>query len=113
MQRVIIESPYAGNIERNVRYARLALRDSLLRGEAPYASHLLYTQPGVLRDEMPPERINGIEAGHKWMMVADLVAVYTDNGISDGMRIGIEAAGRYLIPVVYRQLIEYRKEAQS
>jgi hypothetical protein len=110
MQRVIIESPYAGQIERNVRYARLALRDSLLRGEAPYASHLLYTQPGVLRDEMPPERTNGIEAGQAWMEVADLVAVYADHGVTDGMRAGIEAAAKKGVPVVYRTLVEAKLE---
>jgi hypothetical protein len=50
MKRVILESPFAGDVERNLRYARAALRDSLHRGEAPLASHLLYTQPGVLLD---------------------------------------------------------------
>lgn len=39
MRRVIIESPYHGNVERNLRYLRACLRDSLLRGEAPFASH--------------------------------------------------------------------------
>ena len=34
MRLVILESPYAGDIERNVAYARACLRDSLLRGEA-------------------------------------------------------------------------------
>ena len=52
LRRVILESPYAGDIERNVAYARAAMRDSLLRGEAPIASHLLYTQPGVLDDQV-------------------------------------------------------------
>lgn len=45
MRLVILESPYAGNIEKNVAYARACVRDSLSRGEAPIASHLLYTQP--------------------------------------------------------------------
>lgn len=42
MRRVVIESPYAGDVERNVRYARASLSDCLRRGEAPLASHLLY-----------------------------------------------------------------------
>ena len=49
MIRVILESPYAGDIERNIDYARKCLRHSLLLGESPIASHLLYTQIGVLR----------------------------------------------------------------
>ena len=43
---MILESPYAGRVEENVAYARAAVRDSLLRGEAPIASHLLYTSRG-------------------------------------------------------------------
>ncbi len=50
MRRAIIESPFAGDVERNVRYARAAMRDCLMRRETPYASHLLYTQEGVLDD---------------------------------------------------------------
>src|SRR5690606_40243334 len=54
---VIVESPYAAkeffDRVRNQDYARAALRDSLLRGEAPFASHLLYTQAGVLDDDIP------------------------------------------------------------
>ena len=59
MRRVILESPYAGSVEENVAYARAAVRDSLLRGESPIASHLLYTQPGILRDDVPDERRAG------------------------------------------------------
>ena len=82
---VIIESPYAGDIEANVAYARAAMRDSLNRLEAPIASHLLYTQPGILRDEVPSERQWGIDAGLAWRAVADLAAFYIDRGWSGGM----------------------------
>ena len=30
MKRIILESPYAGNIEKNVQYARECIKDSLL-----------------------------------------------------------------------------------
>lgn len=89
---VIVESPYAGDVERNVRYARAALRDCLLRGEAPIASHLLYTQPGVLDDLVPDERRLGIEAGLAWGKWAAKTAVYTNLGISPGMELGIARA---------------------
>ena len=92
MKLVIIESPYAGDIPRNVEYARRCVRDSLNRGEAPIASHLLYTQPGILRDKIPEERQWGIDAGLAWRRVADLCAVYTDFGVSRGMQYGIKAA---------------------
>ena len=70
MKRVIIESPYAGDVERNLRYARAAMKDCLHRGEAPYASHLLYTQEGVLDDDVPGERKLGISAGLSWGKIA-------------------------------------------
>lgn len=85
MRLVILESPYAGDVERNVAYARACMADSLSRGEAPLASHLLYTQPGVLDDGKPDERALGIAAGLAWRRGADLAAFYTDLGWSRGM----------------------------
>src|SRR5690606_36634803 len=89
---VLIESPYAGDIDRNVRYAKACMRDSLSRGEAPYASHLLYTQ--VLDDAAPEQRRQGIEAGFAWGRHAELVAFYVDFGMSSGMTLGLERALR-------------------
>ncbi len=101
---VCIESPYAGDVETNLRYARLCVADSLKRGEYPIASHLLYTQPGILRDDVPEERALGMAAGLAWAAFAALTVVYVDLGTSSGMREGIEharAAGR---PVEWRTL---------
>ena len=92
MRRVILESPYAGDIERNVEYARRAVRDSLMRGEAPIASHLLYTQPGILREDWPEERQHGIDAGMAWQRAATATIAYCDYGISPGMRAAIRRA---------------------
>lgn len=104
MKRVIIESPYAGDIEKNMRYLRACMRDCLLRGETPYASHALYTQPGVLRDEEPQERELGIQAGFQWRMAASKTVVYTDLGISRGMEYGIAHAHELGHDIEYRQL---------
>lgn len=101
---VIVESPYAGDIEKNVAYARAAIRDCLLRGEAPMASHLLYTQDGVLNDKIPEEREHGIQAGFAWRQVAELTVVYTDLGISKGMQYGIDDANKRNSPIEYRTL---------
>ena len=102
MLLVIIESPYAGDVEANIEYARECVKDSLLRGEAPIASHLLYTQPSILDDYKPNERLLGITAGLAWLEVADASVVYMDLGISTGMKYGIEAAQRLGKPVFYR-----------
>lgn len=114
LRLVVLESPYAGqtakDIENNCEYARCCLRDSLRRGEAPLASHLLYTQPGVLRDDVPHERTQGIAAGLAWADFADAMVVYTDFGISPGMEKAVAHAIAHDLPVEYRSLME--KEAK-
>lgn len=114
MRRVILESPYAGQGSwwgarlidrwRNVRYARRCVRDSLSRGEAPIASHLLYTQAGILNDDNPVERQWGISAGLEWGPAAALTAAYCDRGISKGMDYGMKAADACARPVEIRYL---------
>ena len=104
MKRVIIESPYAGDIETNLSYLRAAMRDCLLRGEAPFASHALYTQPGVLDDNDSNERAMGIQAGFAWRAAADMTVVYTDLGASRGMQYGIDHATNLGHPIEFRSL---------
>lgn len=86
MNRVILESPFSGDVERNIRYARACVRDCLIRGESPIASHLLFTQEGILRDENPIERELGIRAGLAWATRCDYPVFYTDLGWSFGMK---------------------------
>lgn len=105
MRLVIIESPYAGDVQRNVEYARKAVADSLKRGEAPFASHLLYTQEGILDDTKKEERSLGMFAGFEWGKRADLVAVYQDLGVTSGMKAGITRAEKQGIPVELRNII--------
>lgn len=100
MQLVIIESPFAGNTEFNVNYARRCMLDCLQRGEAPYASHLLLTQ--VLDDTDPAQRKLGIEAGLLWGSKADKTVAYVDYGVSEGMMQGIHRAIMEKRPVEYR-----------
>ncbi len=111
MKRVVLESPYAGRgtdlageTAKNIDYARACLRDCLNCGEAPIASHLLYTQPGVLNDDNPAERKWGIEAGLAWGNLAEASVVYVDRGISKGMKFGIARARKEGRPVEYRSL---------
>ncbi len=118
MKLVILESPYAGTSKwrlvkwwqcrQNVRYARACVRDSLLRGEAPIASHLLYAQPGVLNDDVPAERKHGIDAGLAWRAVAEGSVIYLDRGLSKGMKYGIEAAVDSGKSIAFRVLDDWR-----
>ena len=82
---VILESPFAGDTVGNIQYARRCVRDCAFRGEATQASHLYYTQRGILDDDKPEERKLGIELGLAWKRVADYSVYYTDRGWSKGM----------------------------
>lgn len=89
---VVIESPLKAStredLVRNLRYARAALYDSVVvRQEAGFPSHLLYTQ--VMDDNDPGLRRIGMMAGFAWGRIAHVCAVYTDLGVSEGMWEGI------------------------
>lgn len=89
MLLVILESPYAANtvrtVDEHIAFARSCVRDCLFRNESVIASHLLYTQEGILRDDVSDERILGINAGLAWTGVANYSVFYTDCGWSSGM----------------------------
>jgi hypothetical protein len=108
MLRVIIESPLSAvtraAIEFNKDYARRAMKDSLSRGEAPYASHLLFDQPGILDELSKGDRELGMRAGQAWYVCADKVVVYEDYGVTAGMRAGIDIATKYNIRVEFRRI---------
>ena len=101
--KVIIESPYAGDVKRNVEYALLCMKDSFKRGEFPFASHLLYTQ--CLDDNITFERNLGIAAGLEWGRCAEKTVVYIDHGISKGMEYGIKNAIKNDRPIEYREIL--------
>lgn len=97
-KRIIIESPVftrpdgkrcsPAEVERNMRYLRRAALDSIRRGEAPFASCLIY--PQVLDDATPEERKAGIECGFAWAEGVKDVAFYADHDTSDGVVRGLE-----------------------
>lgn len=84
MKTVLLESPYAGDVQRNEAYARRAMTYLLEWGYAPFAGHLLYTQ--VLDDTVPEQRTKGVAAHLAWMDRVDEVWFFLDHGLSAGMR---------------------------
>lgn len=90
IKRVVIESPFRGDVARNTLYLRHAIRDCYKRGESAYASHRMLTD--ALDDGVADERAWGIQAGLAWGEVAELCAVYIDLGVSSGMLQGVRAA---------------------
>ena len=109
---VQLETPFAAGtpeeIVVNIDYARRCARHCLDLGEAPFVSHLLYTQ--MLDDTFKPHRRKGIEGGLAWASHAEASAVYTDLGITPGMEKGIARAEKEGRPVEKRTLpIGYKK----
>lgn len=108
MLKVVIESPFKGETPEqeleHIKYVRRAMHDCLMRGEAPFASHALYTLPDVLDDDVPDERKLGMNAGFEWGKMAEKVVVYVDYGASDGMEEGRKVYEERGIPVEYRQI---------
>lgn len=119
MKRVIVESPYGGNVELNEAYGEFALHDCLLNyKETPYASHLLYTRKFVLNDDNIFDRILGIKAGFEWRAVCDKTVFYIDLGISSGMLKGIKDCEEKKLFYETRVLpdylwVEFKKYAES
>jgi len=76
--------------------------DCFAHGEAPFASHLIYTQ--ILDDAKEEDRKLGIEAGHSWILKAEALVVYDNFGISEGMKSDIIMAQAAGVPIEFRQL---------
>jgi len=102
MKLIILESPYAGDIARNEEYARRAMLHSLMKGEYPFVTHLLYTQ--VYDDTIPHMRLQGLDAGDAWRRVADITVFYTDYGMSGGMERAIEYCLKHKTPYEIRMI---------
>lgn len=105
---VMIESPLEPSVgrsrEEHTDYARECVRDSILRGEAPFSAYLAYLQTGVLNHKIPFELKRAHDAKLAWLEIADFMAVYIDYGVSANMQHTIDIAGKYFVPITYRRL---------
>lgn len=66
---VAIESPYAGNIEENTKFAQKCCRFAFEQGYNPFAMHLFF--PQFLNEHAPEERAAGIQCGLAWTLLAE------------------------------------------
>ena len=90
---VILESPFKGQTEANLEYAKKAIKDSISRGESPIAFHLLYSE--VLDENNPHDNLLLKKLKESWTALVQKTVVYTDRGVSEGMLEGItDAAAR-------------------
>lgn len=120
-RRVMLESPFNGPCGRHAYHDRQcrrcrsvrigctlyldrAMRDSIRRGEAPFASHALY--PAFLDEDVPEERRLGMQLGHAYLGAVDAVVVYADGpgGITHGMLERIKMAEAMGLAVETRRL---------
>jgi hypothetical protein len=103
MKTAVLESPFAGDVERNLAYARACMGWMIHHGYAPFASHLLYTQEGVLDDDVPEERTLGIEAGLMLGRQMEVSMLFVDLGVSSGMKRALEYNGEVgRVPVIVK-----------
>lgn len=93
---IYIASPYAGDVEANVAFAKLACRFAISQGHTPIAVHLLY--PQMLEDGDPAERALGLRLGHRVLGACDELWACGDR-VSSGMKREIEEAKSLGVPV--------------
>lgn len=102
MDIVIIESAFGStdDLDACAEYATQCVRNSLLRGEAPFHVTLLYLSCIEVNDPAGQEAAS--LAARAVTGMADRVAAYVDRGITPTMRAIIAHANRLSIPVAYR-----------
>lgn len=110
MKLIYVASPYAGDVERNVEYAKQACRTVMESGHAFFAPHLLY--PAVLNDAVQEERQAGMDMGLTMLFRCDELWVFGPH-ISSGMQAEIAEAERMRIPVRRMALEEHPAAART
>lgn len=104
MKRITIESPYAGDVVANERFAKAVCAYAVHEGHAPYASHLFFTQ--FLNDLVPADRKTGIESGFEWGRNGNEVWFCLEEGrhetLSMGMVKGLAHYKEYDLPCLLK-----------
>ena len=110
MKLIYVASPYKGDIEKNIEYAKEACRYVLNQGNAFFCPHLLY--PQILDDNNPEERRLGINIGKEFLTKCDELWVFGGH-ISHGMFEEIEFARKIGIPVKRIIQLDFEIEEQE
>ena len=93
---VYIASPYAGDVPKNIEFAKAACRYAMRQNCTPVAVHLLY--PQFLDDNDLVQRSAGLTMGHRVLLACDELWVCGER-ISSGMAAEITEAKKLGIPV--------------
>lgn len=93
---VYIASPYAGDVEGNVEFAKAACRYAAAKGYTPVAVHLMY--PQFLDDRVPKERETGLKMGRRVLAACEEIWLCGER-MSAGMKAEEAEAKRLGIPI--------------
>jgi hypothetical protein len=96
MKKIFVSSPYAGDVEKNIEFAKQACHYVITTGDAFFCPHLLY--PQVLDDFNQEERRLGMEMAKQFLLKCDELWSFGDR-ISHGMFEEIECARQHGIPI--------------
>ena len=93
---VYIASPYAGDVEGNVAFAKAACRYAAAQGCTPVAVHLMY--PQFLDDRVPKEREAGLKMGQRVLAACEEIWLCGER-MSAGMKAEEAEARKLGIPI--------------
>ena len=93
---IYIASPYAGEVRKNVEFAKEACRYAMEQNCTPVAVHLLY--PQFLDNDDPVQREVGLRMGHRVLEACDELWL-CGSRISTGMAMELKEARKLGIPV--------------
>lgn len=93
---VYIASPYAGDVEGNVAFAKAACRYAAAQGFTPVAVHLMY--PQFLDDRVPKEREAGLKMGRRVLAACEEIWLCGER-MSAGMKAEEAEARKLGIPI--------------
>ncbi len=93
---IYVASPYAGDVEKNVEFAKAACDYVRRCGFGFFAPHLFY--PEFLDDNVPEQRKQGLEMGLSMLTRCDELWIF-GNHISSGMRMELEYASKKGVPI--------------
>lgn len=120
---VMIESPYSGDIDRNVRYLQLAMADAMLNhNECPYASHIGMTMHARASKYYCSDydekwnlltREQAIRLSHNIRHRCDFTVFYVDRGWSTGMKAALEYCTKNQLPYEIRSIDTYHLSKTS
>lgn len=108
LKMVVLETRFVSkDIKTMIMYRKFTLaciRGCLKRGEALYASHMMFAETNTLDEFSAEELTLGMVAGFLWSNQATKTVVYTDLGIGKGIAKGIETAKLNSKEIEYKTL---------